>query len=81
MQEIDSLKERRAELLDMIESVTKVLKYERVSHEEEIEEMKKMLKMEMEDKADVIRKTEESLKNVEDSMCVNGSSKRFLPIL
>jgi predicted nucleic acid-binding Zn-ribbon protein len=45
-----------------------VLEYERVSHEEEVEELKKMLKMEMEDKADIIRKTEESLKNVELQM-------------
>ena len=66
--EIEANDERSAELLDMIDSVTKVLEYERVSHEEEVEELKKMLKMEMEDKADIIRKTEESLKNVELQM-------------
>lgn len=74
--EIEVNDERSAELLDMIESVTKVLEYERVSHEEEIEEMKKMLKMEMEDKADVIRKTEESLKNVEAQMTTELAAEK-----
>lgn len=76
--EIEANDERSAELLDMIESVTKVLEYERVSHEEEKKEIQKMLNMEMEDKADVIQKTEESLKNVKAMMTTElATEKRF----
>ena len=74
--EIEANDERSAELLDMIESVTKVLQNERAGHEKEVEELKKMLKMEMEDKADIIRKTEKSLKNVAAQMTTELAAEK-----
>ncbi len=67
-------KDKNAELLNVVESVTKSLNDEKSSHEREVKEMKRMLQMEKDDKDAIIRKSVESFSNIKAQMVAEMSA-------
>ncbi len=66
-------KEKNVELLDIVESLTKVLNDERSTNEEKIEEMMNMADTEKENNAIIVRKLEETHKDITARMTAQMS--------
>ncbi|KAL3827486.1 hypothetical protein ACHAXA_003755 [Cyclostephanos tholiformis] len=68
--------EKNAELLELVECLTKSINDERSAHDMEVDEMKKMMDMEKENHAVTVQKFEKNLKEVTDSMNAEMSAQR-----